>query len=117
MGESLDRARVAATLVPRQVRAAVDAESMLAQDVEVAHAVARECERVELQPSIAGEAHALSQPGLRGLARAVGIVEDGVRERVAADFLLDLAGEDAVEEALPVEDRVTLLRASRVRLE
>src|SRR4051794_13076856 len=36
---------------------------------------------------------------------------------MAADFLLDLAGDNAVEEALSIEDRVALLRARWVRLE
>src|SRR3954451_616823 len=90
---------------------------MLAQDLEVAHAVPWKRERAELHPALGGEAHALRQLGLRGLTGAARVVKDRVRERMAADFLLDLAGDNAVEEALPIEDRVALLRARWVRLE
>src|SRR5919107_2083231 len=81
-------------------------EALLAQNIEVAEMVAREDERLKLDPHPAREFDALPHLGQRHLARAARVAEDDVREGVASQVVPRLGGENLLDHVAAGPERL-----------
>src|ERR671910_3882515 len=109
MSGSAHAPRRAAAHVPRRLGTSKAGEPLLAQDVEVADAVAGKGEGPRGDTESPRHIDTGANLARRRLARATPVAEDHVREAMAPDLLLDPGVEQPLHEAASVEDGIVLL--------
>ena len=92
--------------VPDGVQTPVGREAVRLERLVMALVVAREDEAAQGQAAFGGSCQAGVQVGIDGLAGQVRVAEQHVRERMAADLLLDPRALEHVQDVIPVPEWV-----------